>query len=80
MSTLDDGHGRIDERSYGLARVPREQARVFSQPGTKRWPYGSRPLDQTQLLKKLKKKSGRALDVAGLNRLIEELEEDGAAA
>jgi integrase len=38
-----------------LAAVPRERDRVFSQPGTKRWPHGSRPLDQTQLLKKLKK-------------------------
>jgi integrase len=38
-----------------LSAVPREQARVFSHPGTKKWPYGSRPLDQTQLLKKLKR-------------------------
>lgn len=38
-----------------LSAMPREQARVFSQPGTKKWPYGSRPLDQTQLLKALKR-------------------------
>ena len=38
-----------------IVAVPRERERVFSQPGTKKWPYGSRALDQTQLLKMLKK-------------------------
>jgi integrase len=38
-----------------LTAMPQDQARVFSQPGTKKYPDGTRPLDQTQLLKKLKK-------------------------
>jgi integrase len=38
-----------------LAALPRDQPRVFSHPATKKWPYGSRPLDQTLLLKSLKK-------------------------
>ena len=38
-----------------LATVPRERDRVFSQVGTKKWPYGSRPLDETLLLKFLKR-------------------------
>ncbi|MGB7160675.1 MAG: site-specific integrase [Tepidisphaeraceae bacterium] len=36
-----------------LAAASRERARVFSHPGTKKWPFGSRPLDQTLLLKSL---------------------------
>jgi integrase len=42
-----------------LDAVPRERARVFSQPGTKMWPYGSRPLDETILLKMLKRLCNR---------------------
>ena len=38
-----------------LRAVPQERARVFSQPGTSMWPHGSRPLEEGQLLKKLKK-------------------------
>jgi integrase len=38
-----------------LSEMPQEQARVFSQPATKKWPHGARPLDEGQLLKMLKK-------------------------
>ncbi|HLL89627.1 MAG TPA: site-specific integrase [Tepidisphaeraceae bacterium] len=38
-----------------LAAVQREQERVFSHPPTPKWPHGTRPLDQTQLLKALKR-------------------------